>query len=329
MHQKFLPYLCCPETKEPLELVAEEIEPNGFVNKGFLRTPSGREYVIVRGIPRFVSSENYVGSFGFEWKRWPRVQFESENVGRPMEGHTTKMWEIITGNKTQDFGRQTLVEFGCGSGRFLDVVLRKNGIAIGIDMSMAVEAARKNFENNPDVLIVQGDILKHHFRSDSFDGGYTIGVLHHTPMPESGLAALVNTVKHGGWVACAVYHKRGFYAYPSVARFRKFNNWIKPYFGYSLAVLYSYFSAYFLTPIFRLLRKSWLRQVAHFLEKRWLPCLYIPDVHWRVLDMFDGITPAIASTHTRAEVIIWMEGAGCRDLTFPNWGDTAITGIKD
>ena len=32
-----------------------------------------------------------------EWSRWPRVQFESENVGRPMQGHTTRMWERITG----------------------------------------------------------------------------------------------------------------------------------------------------------------------------------------------------------------------------------------
>jgi uncharacterized protein YbaR (Trm112 family)/ubiquinone/menaquinone biosynthesis C-methylase UbiE len=328
MHQKFLPYLCCPETKEPFELITEEHETNGFVIRGTLRTPSGREYPIIRGIPRFVGSENYAGSFGFEWNRWPRVQFEADNVGRPMEGHTTKMWEIITGHKTQDFNKQIIVEFGCGPGRFLDVVLRKNGIAVGMDMSVAVESARRNFGSNPDVLIVQGDILNPPFRPDSFDGGYAIGVLHHTPVPEQGLKTLAGTIKRGGWVACAVYPKQGFYAYASVRRHREFNNRIKPWLGYAPALIYAYFSAYFLSRFFMLLRRVKLAKLAKYFEEQWLPCLYIPDMRWRLLDTFDGITPEIASTHTRAEVTQWMEKAGCKDFSYPAWGDTAIVGTK-
>ncbi len=329
MHEKYLNLLCCPETGESLKLLSEEISPNGMITAGKLVSLSGKVYPIVRGIPRFVDSEHYAASFGYEWERWPRVQFESENVGRPMQGHTTRMWEIITGSGGRDITNKKIVEFGCGPGRFLDVIRRKGGMAIGVDISLAVESARKNFSDDPDVLIVQGDIYHPPFSPDSFDGGYTIGVLHHTPMPERGLAALAHTVKHGGWVACVVYPRQGFYAYPSVARFRKINNYLKPYLGYRLAVLYAYFSAYLLTPLFSFLHKTRFARLAQFLEERWLPCLYIPDVRWRVLDVFDGITPEIASTHTRAEVIKWMETAGCRDFAFPNWGDTAIVGIKD
>src|SRR5688500_10532858 len=97
MHPKFLDLLCCPSTGEPLTLVADETRDNGMVWAGVLRTPSNREYPIVRGVPRFVSEELYASSFGFEWSRWPRVQFEAENVGRPMAGHTTRMWGRITG----------------------------------------------------------------------------------------------------------------------------------------------------------------------------------------------------------------------------------------
>jgi SAM-dependent methyltransferase len=194
---------------------------------------------------------------------------------------------------------------------------------------LAVEAARRNFPDDCDVLIVQGDIYNPPFALGSFDGGYSIGVLHHTPMPEKGLSALARTVKRGGWVSSVVYPKQGFYAYPSVARFRKINNRLRPYIGYRLATLYAYFSAYWLTPFFLFLLKGRFARVAQFLEEHWLPCLYIPDVRWRVLDIFDGITPEIASTHTRTEVIGWMEKAGCRDFAFPNWGDTAIVGIKD
>lgn len=328
MHEKFLNVLCCPKTGEHLNLRATEIEENGFVKSGELVSASGTVYPIIRGIPRFVDSEYYASSFGFEWTRWPRVQFESENVDGPMEGHTTRMWEIITGSEGRKIENKRIVEFGCGPGRFLDVVRKKGGIALGIDVSMAVEAARKNFANDMDVLIVQGDINHPPFRSGTFDGGYTIGVLHHTPAPERGLAALANTVREGGWVACVVYPKQGFYAFPSVERYRKINKRLKPYFGYRFALLYAYFSAYILSPVFSIGQRTPFAPVVRWLEEQWLPCLYIPDRRWRILDIFDGITPEIASMHTRDEVIGWMKEAGCKDLVFPEWGDTAVIGIK-
>ena len=57
-----------------------------------------------------------------------------------MAGHTTRMWEATTLIDQGKIEGQTIVEFGCGFGRFLDVVRRKGGIAVGIDLSQAVEA---------------------------------------------------------------------------------------------------------------------------------------------------------------------------------------------
>jgi SAM-dependent methyltransferase len=329
MHEKYLNLFCCPETGEALTLMPDEVRPNGIIATGKLVSQSGRVYPIVRGIPRFVKSEHYAASFGYEWNRWPRVQFEDENVGRPMQGHTTRMWEVITASEQRDIRGKSIVEFGCGPGRFLDVVRRKGGVAVGIDISQAVESARKNFPDDPDVLIVQGDIYAPPFRPESFYGGYTIGVLHHTPTPEKGLIALAKTVMKNKWVACSVYHQKGFYSYPSVARFRKLHNTLMPYFGYRIALAYTYISAYILAPMFRRLRRTHLSSLVKYLESEWLPCLSnLPDIRWRLLDTFDGITPSIASTHTRAEVLSWMEKAECKDFIFPAWGDTAIVGIR-
>src|SRR4051812_31966128 len=189
MHVKFLDLLRCPNTGQLLRLT-EAVVANGLVARGSLRTACGRSYPILRGVPRFVGSEHYASSFGYEWSRWPRVQFESENVGRPMAGHTTRMWERITGASDSQVRGKTVVEFGCGPGRFLDVVRRKGGGAVGMDLSGAVEAARRNFADAPDVLIVQGDLATPPFRAGAFDGGYSIGVLHHTPTPKEGLCAL-------------------------------------------------------------------------------------------------------------------------------------------
>lgn len=296
---------------------------------GALVTPSGTRYSIVRSIPRFVNGEHYTSSFGYEWNRWPRVQFDAENIGRPMSGHTTRMWESITGVSDDKIKGKTVVEFGCGPGRFLDVVRRKGGWGVGIDLSGAVEVARRNFADDPDVLVVQGDILNPPFREGVFDGGFTIGVVHHTPDPPGGLKALARTVRPEGWVACCVYPKGGFYDYPSVARFRRLHNRLKPVLGYRPALAYAYFAAFLLAPITaRGKRLPVLRRLLESVERNWLVSLYLPDVRWRLLDTFDAITPSIATTHTGEEVREWMEKSGCTKVRSTDWCETAVTGIK-
>lgn len=81
-----------------------------------------------------------------------------------------------------------------------------------------VEAARRNFRDDSDVLVVQADILNPPFADQSFDGGYTIGVLHHAPAPEKSLRALVRVLTPGACAACGVYPKGEFYDYASVRR---------------------------------------------------------------------------------------------------------------
>jgi SAM-dependent methyltransferase len=330
MHRKFLGLMCCPETGEPLKLYREETLPSGRIISGKLVSLSGRQYPIVRGVPRFVDREEYASSFGYEWNRWARLQFDSENEGKPMAGHSTRMWEAITKASEDRVNGKTILEFGCGSGRFLDVVRRKGGIAVGIDMSLAVESARSNFGDDPDVLILQADIFNPPFRSGTFDGGYAIGVLHHTPDPSAGLRALAMTVRRGGWVSCVVYPRRGLYNYSSVERFRRVTNWLRPSLGYYPALIYSYLSAYAIAPSFSKGKGvRHLTRVLQYLEKKWVVSLdYLPDVHWRVLDTFDAITPRIASTHTCEEVRGWMAGAGCVDIQTADWGDTSMVGVK-
>jgi SAM-dependent methyltransferase len=239
------------------------------------------------------------------------------------------MWNSITGAKAGEMAGKTAVEFGCGPGRFLDLVRSGGGRAVGIDLSRAVDAARRNFADDPDVLIVQGDVLRPPFREGVFDCGFTIGVLHHTPDPLRGVKQLARTVKPGGWIACSVYPRRGFYSYRSVDRFRRFQNLLRPVIGHTSAIAYSYFSAYVLAPLMTRGRK--VRRLARLLdtmERNWLVVLKIPDARWRVLDTFDAITPAIATTHSSDEVRAWMENAGCTLVRPTGWGGTSMAGVK-
>lgn len=332
MHSKFLDLLCCPETGESLALEALVTLENGMVWSGQLRSASGVSYPIVRGVPRFVARQKYAASFGWEWGRWPRVQFESENIGRPMAGHTTRMWDRITGTvealgEEQVRGR-TIVDFGCGPGRFLDVVRRKGGMAVGIDLSDAVDAARNNFADDPNVLIVQGDLLRPPFRIGCFDGGFSIGVLHHTPDPRQGVNALARSVRENGWVACCVYPKGDFYDYASVRRFRKIHHALSGTFEYLPALLYSYLAAYVIAPLFRFLKAFGLRRAVEAIEQKWIVSLWLKDPQWRVLDTFDAITPQIATTHTEQEVAEWLTAAGCESVRRTPWCETSAVSRK-
>lgn len=329
IHPKFLDMLCCPKTGSDLQLDVEEYNDNGTVNRGALTGPNDR-YPIVDSIPRFVDREYYSASFGYEWKKWSRVQFESENAGGKMAGHTKRMFETITGLVNGSLEGKRVVEFGCGPGRFLDIVRSKGGTAIGIDLSVAVESARENFRNDANVLIVQGDILNPPFRKGIFDIGYTIGVLHHTPDPQRGLERLCELVRKDGLVACAVYSKGSFYDYPSVHLYRKIFNATKGVFGNRLALGYARFSAYFLHPVFgTLLNIPFLgKGIVHVLEKYLFVNLPIPDARWRVLDIFDAITPYYASTHTYPEVKGWFEKGKCRNVKQTSWGPTSLVGTK-
>ncbi len=329
MHPHFLDILACPSTGEPLTLNALECSPNGEIISGTLTSPSGKHYPIIRGIPRFVNAQDYAASFGLEWSIWPRLQFEAENLGKPMEGHTTHMWETIVGTNESQIRGKLIAEFGCGSGRFLDVVRRKGGIAVGIDLSSAVEQAHQNLGDDPNVLIVQGDVTQLPFRDKCFDGCYSIGVLHHIPDPISGMKSINQRLKDGGWMAICVYPKGEFYDYASVARFRKLINWIKPMLGYFPALIYAFFSAYIISPLFWLLRHiQIIRRVILGIERNWLVILPLRDLRWAALDIFDAITPSIARTYTSEEVIDWFTQTGLSNISPSTWCRTSFVGIK-
>lgn len=186
MHSKFLKYLVDPLTKEPLTL--QNAICNGEIIEGGFLTSTKSQYPIENGVPRFAGykSEGYVDSFGYEWNKWSRVQFESENVNKPMEGHTLRMWERITEMETGIAG-QLVLDIGCGAGRFIDLGRKKGARVIGIDYSGAVDVASENFRDDPDVCICQADALNLPLSGLTVDGAFSIGVLHHTPNPLSGV----------------------------------------------------------------------------------------------------------------------------------------------
>ena len=323
MHVKFLPFLADPVTRTQLQLTVLKAHGDQVL-EGTLTSERGTTYPIVRGVPHFVPdavARTYIDTFSYQWSKWSRVQFESENRGRVMEGHTRRMWERITGIRDEQLNGAVIAEFGCGSGRFIEVVRNKGGRVIGLDMSEAVEAARESFEGDTDVLICQADVLAPPLAPDSLDGAFSIGVLHHTPDPLRGFREIVKAVRPGGWVAVSVYGKGGYYDWSTVRFYRRIFQALWPLLGPRAPLAYSWFAAYVLGPL------SYI-PVLGLLLRAALPFVRLPDARWSFLDTFDSVTPKYQSAHESFEVFQWFRQNGLRDIAPSDWGFTAYHGIR-
>jgi len=321
MHIQFLDYLVDPKTHEALELQITQSEGDEII-EGQLRSPSNT-YPIRDGVPRFVVDEGYSGNFGYQWNKWSRVQFDSENIGKPFEGHTTQMWEKITHiPNTKSLEGECVLDIGCGPGRFIEVARKKGAKVIGIDYSRAINAARESFRDDSNVLLCQADALQLPLRSNSLDGAFTIGVLHHTPNPKKGVSEAARVLKDRGWFGLAVYSKGSFYDFPTVQMWRNIFKTLTPYFGHSLPLLYTYLTINFLRPIARVFPLGGKAIRVFF------PFANFPDKDWSLLDTFDAVTPSYQSSHNCFEVYTWFKQLGFTEIEPSQWSATAFHGKK-
>ena len=313
---RLIDYLVDPDTGSELDVEIASEEGGRIIEGALISRASGARYPIVRGIPRFVEqTAPSAKSFGYQWHRWPTVQYEPYNKGKPMEGHTRRMWEKITAQADHLDG-QVIGDFGCGAGRFVEVARSKGAKVIALDLSDSVEVAGTQFANDPDVLVVQGSVLSPPIRRTSLDGAFSIGVLHHTPSPRTGFLNVAASVRPGGWVAVSVYAKGGYYDFPVVSLYRRLFKTLWPVFGPRAALLYSYVAVGLAWPFRR------VRPVRRALKLA-LPSVTLPDWNWSMLDTFDSVTPTYQSAHESFEVFQWFKDANLCSIEPSDWGSTA------
>lgn len=177
--------LVCPEHHAPLSLDGHGAS---------YRCPEGCEFPVHNGIPRFVAQTNYADSFGLQWNTFRRTQLDSYT-------HTTlsrdRLARIAGGNLDAFMGK-TVLEAGCGAGRFTEVMLNAGAVIFAADISSAVEANRENCGGSERYFVCQADITRLPVKSAQFDIVVCVGVIQHTPSPEKTMSALCSYVKPGG-----------------------------------------------------------------------------------------------------------------------------------
>jgi SAM-dependent methyltransferase len=256
----------------------------------------GVEFRETDGVPRFVEDDAYAASFGDQWNWFSKVQLDRQATGQ-RESYETFVDK--TGVRPEQLEGKTVLDVGCGMGRFADVVSAAGARVVGFDLSRAVDAAQENLGQRENVAIVQADVFALPFRPEAFDFVYSIGVLHHTPDTRAAFDCLPRLLKPGGTLAIWVYSgERAARRYTRISDlYRRWTTKMDR------------------DRLLRVCRR--LEPLGRFYRTRvgrlFIPLLPVsahPDPEWRVLDTFDWYSPRYQWKHTWAEVEGWFREAG-------------------
>ncbi|MDD1666142.1 MAG: methyltransferase domain-containing protein [Methanomicrobiales archaeon] len=305
--------LACPECKGPFTLFSAGGEGSDEIETGTLCCQACRKkYPILNHIPRFVSMNTYSDSFGFEWERHARTQYDSYTGTKISEErffHETG-WD-------RDLRGKTLLEAGSGSGRFTEIAAATGATVVSLDSSTAVEA---NYASNgacPNVLIVQADLHHLPLKENSFDRVLCIGVLQHTPDVQAAFLTLARYVKPGGRLCIDVYRRRR-----GLLRLFQTRYFIRPFFAempperlYAICKGYIERMWRVASVIHRIprigSRINWILLVPDYRDLLSLPEDLLKD--WAILDAFDILAPVYDSPQYRETVREWFTKAGFID----------------
>ncbi len=266
-------------------------------------------FPIVDRIARFVPTEAYSASFGYQWNRFARTQLDSAN------GSTQSRDAFVekTGWSLDRLRGRRVLDAGCGMGRFAEVCADAGTEVHAVDLSRAVDAAAANLSHRDNVHLYQADIMSLPFPERGFDFVYSLGVLHHTPDTRAAFHRLVPLVKEGGSIAIWVYSAElrllgSSLLRPLTSRLPK--PWLLAAARIAVPLYY----------VHRIRLIGLLTQIA-------LPTSLHPDAEWRWLDTFDWYAPRYQWKHAYDEVEGWFREAGLADVRrgpFP----VSVSGVR-
>ncbi|RXI40517.1 methyltransferase type 11 [Malaciobacter mytili] len=298
MLKEAIDFFVCPSCKSNLSLEISQTK-NDRVKEGILTcTNCSNKYQIINFIPRFVTNEEYVSSFGDEWHLFKDVKNTRPSMSKD------EMSKYLNLNK-EDIENKLVLEIGCGAGPYLDISAKeyKAKHIIGVDLSRAVDAAYENVGELENVTIIQANLFHLPFKEKSFDLIYSLGVLHHTPDTKKAFKAITPYVKKQGLVSIWLYGKYW-------ERKIKNQNWIRRNITskfsskqlYTFSKISSYFYYLYLLPI-----------IGDGLRERF-PLAMDKDIQVRQLNTFDMYSPTYINYHYLDEVYEWFEEENFKDI---------------
>jgi SAM-dependent methyltransferase len=259
---------------------------------------------VTDGLPRFVEADNYAASFGFQWQAHARDQLDSAT------GATLSRDRFFRGTRWPErMAGELILEAGCGSGRFTEVLLGTGARVVSFDYSAAAQVTQQAFAG-AGAEVCQASIYEMPYRPGSFDRVFCFGVIQHCPDVHKAFTSLVAMVKPGGHLAVDVYDRRRLWLN---ARYRvrwftkrmdkqRLHRWCQ-----TIVPLY----AKMMPPL-----HPWNQLLFPIKDYRGaLPGLSTEQqIEWSVLDTFDALSPEYDQPQYLSTMRRWAQEAGLVDI---------------
>ena len=269
--------------------------------------------------------EKVVAGFGEEWSRYDQTGMTEAESRKIFEEYFTVFpWEKI--NKDAEG-----FDMGCGSGRWAKHVAPRVGRLHCVEPSLAVNVARKNLANLPNIEFHQASLDDVPFAPCSQDFGYSLGVLHHVPDTAAAIRSCANFLKPGAPLLLYIYYA-----------FDNRPNWFKWLWCLSdvlrrLIILLPENLKHFFTYLIALLIYWPLSRVAGLVERFNLSAHNLPLYYYRnqsfytlKTDARDRFGTALEQRFTKEQIEQMMCDSGLSQIKFsdqaPFW---CVVGIKE
>ena len=329
MRKQHLQYLVCPDCQCDLTISESTTVEGDRVIEGELHCDNcDQKFPILRGVPRFVELSNYADGFDFQWNKHALTQHDSHSKSTVSEDRffNETRWD-------RKLSQETILEVGCGSGRFTAQAISTGAMVVATDLSGAVDANYRVHQDAENLLIVQSDIYRMPFRKASYDKVFCLGVLQHTPDVEKSFRTLPEYLKENGSYVTDIYDKRsGLLGLVEI--FYRTYFWVRPITRrMPTKLLYSMVSTYIkaMWPITKLINK--IPKIGPKLNRMLLIVDYRGRYdlseemlqEWSILDTFDMLSPAYDQRQTIETFRGWFETSPLKNIDV-HYGHNGIEG---
>ena len=204
MNSNALDIFACPACGAGLELTPAGIgsDRTQIAEGEFTCVGCRATYPIINSVARFVPSESYTESFGFQWNKFPTLQLD-----KVMNNQFSRDRFYLETGWPRHLEGERILEAGCGAGRFTELALETGAEVFSFDLSNAVEAAWKNHGGAPNLHLFQASIYQIPLRRGVFDKIFCMGVLQHCPDVKGAFMSLIPYLREGGEIVIDVYKK--------------------------------------------------------------------------------------------------------------------------
>jgi SAM-dependent methyltransferase len=206
-----LPLLRSPADGSALEL-ADAVEKGDEIVSGRLLDDARREFPIEDGVPLFAAELADDPTFDFKWK------LIGDSYGHTEPSRTIRrQWYLDrfgygTAGALHDYlrTRRLVLDGGTGSGVDTAMFAESGTDVVSIDLSrQAAQSVYRRLGGQPNVHVVQADLMHLPFARDTFDYVSSDQVIHHTPDARRTFASLTSSLAPGGRIAIYVYNRKG------------------------------------------------------------------------------------------------------------------------